>query len=76
MNEMDAFQALAGRPEAWAAIMLGIAMAALLIRSGFMLLGHLSLFQGSSIDGGSMAAGVFKIGLLVVAGVAYFGFVS
>lgn len=75
-NNMDKFAALSGSPELWAGVMLGLAVATLLVRSGFMLLGHLYLFQDSSINGGDMAKSVFKIGVLLVAGLAYFGFVS
>ena len=76
MNDMDAFSALSGSPEVWAGVMLGLAVSALLSRCAFMLLGHLKLFQSSSIESAEMAASVFKIGFLLVAGLAYFYFVS
>ncbi|HEY9017599.1 MAG: hypothetical protein IBX55_18785 [Methyloprofundus sp.] len=78
MNDvnMDTFEGLAGSAEIWMAIMLGLAVSTLLARSAFMLLGHLKLFQTSSIDSGDMAISVFKIGLLLVGGLVYFTIVT
>jgi len=73
---MDKFELLAGSAEMWGAVLLALAISTLLARAGFMLLGHLKLFQSSSINAADMAANVFKIGFLVVAGLVYFSVIS
>lgn len=73
---MDIFESLAGSVTLWALIMLGLAVSALLIRSGYMMLGYVNLFQKSSIETHDMVAGTTKIGILIAAGLVFYYFVS